>query len=137
MKRGSKLEHEVSVSELLEMRKTMSVKEIAHCLDVSVATVYKYIGKKSVLASQAVQQNKPSPIRDKPEMLEHHQKEEADLPVSVEKKALEVRPVMKVLREHVIRDLQGSVCVFHIDTGTNTIELKDEGGKYRNWSPCT
>lgn len=127
MKRGSKLEREVSVSELLEMRKTMSVAEIASSLDVSIGTVYKYIGKKSVLIAQAAQQNKPSPILDTVKPIEEHSKEEVEVFKAPEKKEPEVRPVMKVLREHVVRDLQGSVCVFHLDTGSNTIELKDEG----------
>lgn len=128
MKRGSKLEREVSVSELLEMRKTMSVAEIASSLDVSIGTVYRYIGKKSVLIAQAAQQNKPSPIPVEIDPIEEHPKEEAKVFKAPEKKEPEVRPIMKVLREHVVRDLQGSVCVFHIDTGSNTIELKDEGG---------
>lgn len=128
MKRGSKLEHEISVSELLEMRKTMSVAEIANSLDVSIGTVYRYIGKKSVRVAHAVQQNKPILIPDTTVPVEEHPKEEVKVFKAPEKKESEVRPIMKVLREHVVRDLQGSVCVFHIDTGSNTIELKDEGG---------
>lgn len=128
MRRGRKLEREISVGELLQMRKEMSVKEIAACLDVSVGTVYKYIGKKSVLAAQAVQQNKQSPIPIiQTEDHEERQKEEVEVSETREIRESAVRLVLKVLRESVVRDLQGSACVFHLDTGSNIIEMKDDG----------
>lgn len=131
MKRGSKLEHEVSVSELLEMRKTMSVKEIANCLDVSIGTIYRYIGKKSDIVSRAVQQNKPIPVTDQTSVDSFEEISEEETEVihyqSSEPAVEKAKPVLSVLRQHVVRDLQGSFCVYHLDSGSNVVELKDEG----------
>lgn len=58
-----KLYKDVTVSEMLTLRQEgLSNHQIAKRLDVSEATVYRYIGKKSFAVANAEAQNKPCPI---------------------------------------------------------------------------
>lgn len=62
MKKSLKLE--ISVSEMLYLRENegLTNKQIAERLGCSVATVYRFIGKRSYSVTNAQAQNKPLPV---------------------------------------------------------------------------
>ena len=55
---------EVSPSEMLYLREHegLTNKQISERLDVSIATVYRFIGKRSNAVANAMAQNKPCPV---------------------------------------------------------------------------
>ena len=55
---------EVSPSEMLYLREHegLTNKQISERLDVSIATVYRFIGKRSNAVANAIAQNKPCPV---------------------------------------------------------------------------
>lgn len=127
-----KLSHEISVSEMLTMRQEgLTNKQIADRLDISVSTVYQYIGRRSEAVMHAAVQGKPCPVSfqststaAEPEI---QQKEEA--PMQKNDEGVKQSPLptsMRVLKEAHSYDLQGLACVFRVDTGTHSVELRDE-----------
>ena len=138
--RVKSLKNEVSVSELLHMREQgMTNKQIASSLDVSVNTVYRYIGRKSEAVKRAAVQGKPCPVpnplhleEEKP-AIERAMKEEK----KVEKPAQKVvegpqirsseqyETNLPVLKERRIVELQGDYCVYEVDTGDKSVIMKN------------
>ena len=129
-----KLSQDVSISEMLTMRQNgLTNKQIADQLEVSVSTVYQYIGRRSEAVKHAAVQGKPCPIFDAPHetvpesLPEPDKVTEENEPVKEETpKAVRLPTNMNVLKESHTYDLQGLVCVFHVDTGCRTVEMKDE-----------
>lgn len=108
-------------------------KQIADRLEVSVSTVYQYIGRRSEAVKHAAVQGKPCPIFDAPHetvpesLPEPDKATEENEPMKEEApKAVRLPTNMNVLKESHTYDLQGLVCVFHVDTGCHTVEMKDE-----------
>ena len=108
-----KLSDEVSISELLQMRKEgLSNLQIAERLDVSPVTIYRYIGKGGRRA-------KPAPCSEE-------RKDKRMLTASIVPEPR--NQALKMIRESHTIDLQGALCAYHIDTCSDVIELKDEDG---------
>lgn len=127
-----KLSHDISISEMLTMRQEgLTNKQIAERLDIAVSTVYQYIGRRSEAVKHAAVQGKPCPIpspavqetvesqtQPKEELLMSHDDESTKQP--------RLPTSMFVLKESHSYDLQGVVCVFRVDTGSHTVEMRDE-----------
>lgn len=127
-----KLSHEISVSEMLTMRQEgLTNKQIAERLDVSVSTVYQYIGRRSEAVKHAAVQGKPCPIPTPVSSPEPDDlitvKENTPMMKEEAPKAPALPTSMPLLKESHTYDLQGIACVFHVDTGNHTLELKDDG----------
>lgn len=129
MRRCRKLSDEISINELLELRQEdLSNKQIADRLGVSPTTIYRYIGKRSMAVRKAEEQNKPCPISPKTEIQPVRQERNGEW-TAMKKYERDQSPkssALRVIRESHVLDLQGSFCVFHIDTSTKTVELKDD-----------
>ena len=89
------LKQEVSLSEMLYLRETegLSNKQIAERIGCSVASVYRFIGKRSRSVANALAQNKPLPV---PESVVTGRYEEPvrkeENPMMEQKKAANVEP---------------------------------------------
>lgn len=108
-------------------------KQIAERLEVSVSTVYQYIGRRSEAAKHAAVQGKPCPIFDTPHetvlesLPEPDKVTEENEPMKEEApKTVHLPTSMSVLKENHTYDLQGLACVFHVDVGGRTVEMRDE-----------
>lgn len=141
MRKSLKLE--ISVSEMLHYREQegLTNKQIAERLGCSVATVYRFIGKRSYSVANAQAQNKPLPV---PEAVATGRVEspiEEDEPI-VEEPTMEVQkkpvvsavsetpfssfaPSLTVLKRREIIDFKGDYCTFEVDTGTESVNMKD------------
>lgn len=124
-----KLSHEISISEMLTMRQEgLTNKQIADRLDIAVSTVYQYIGKRSAAVMNAAVQGKPCPVTFSPpnndSAPETRQKEDSHVKDDVQQSQLPTS--MLVLKETHSYDLQGIACVFRVDTGTRTVEMRDD-----------
>lgn len=108
-----RLSDDVSISELLEMRKEgLTNREIAERLDVSPTTIYHYIGKAGRIA-------KPAP---------HVEMREGETMFTSRIVPEPQKSTLKIIRESHTIDLRGAHCAYHIDTLSDTVELKDEDG---------
>ena len=148
-----KLYKDVTVSEMLTLRQEgLSNHQIAKRLDVSEATVYRYIGKKSFAVANAEAQNKPCPIpvatigscvdiekyhKDMPDdvvFVGQTQPEKNEEPKEGPKMTQKKKPApgkvagMDVLRVCHVYDLKGSLCTYHVNLGEGTVEMTTEGG---------
>ena len=145
------MKRELSVSEMLHLREEgLSNKQIAERLEISVTTVYQWIGRRSQAVKHAAVQNKPCPIPNptnvdeelteavEPENPVEAQKEndpvevECEEPMNDKQQCPETREKthnthLTVLKRREIVDLKGSSCCFRVDTGDNTVELVDDG----------
>ncbi len=154
--RGKSLKREIDVSQMLHMREMgMSNKKIAESLDISVSTVYQWIGRRSEAVKHAEVQRKTCPIPNpmnfeeepteavkptkaiEPEMPVEAEKEndpvevEEEAPMNDKQQLPETREEtyhtnMPVLKKREIVDLKGSSCCFRVDTGDNTVEMLDD-----------
>lgn len=127
---------EVSPTEMLYLREHegLTNKQIAERLDVSPATVYRFIGKRSNAVANAIAQNKPCPV---PEHIASGRYEEPTLEVEStmdEQKKAEVvsepsfsafAPTLSLIKRREIIDFKGDYCMFTVDTGEGTIDMKD------------
>lgn len=136
MKKSLKLE--ISVSEMLYYRvnEGLTNKQIAERLGCSVATVYRFIGKRSYSVANAQAQNKPLPV---PESVATGRIEapigEDEPMVEVQKKPVvsdipeapfsSFAPSLTVLKRREIIDFKGDYCTFEVDTGTESVNMKD------------
>lgn len=146
-----KLEKDVSISELLNMRADgMTNHQIAQHLGVSDTTIYRYIGKRSFAVVNAMAQNKPCPIKNEsciepgrffktmPDdvVFVGYQQSNNDESTEEDEQTMSVKPDgepksvagMAVLRVCHVYDLKGSLCTFHVNTGEGTVEMTAEGG---------
>ena len=123
-----KLSHEISISEMLTMRQEgLTNKQIAERLDISVSTVYQYIGRRSEAVKHAAVQRKPCPIPAPALPFEVTTAVKENVPMMKEEapKAPVLPTSMPLLKESHTYDLQGVACVFHLDTGSHVVEMKD------------
>lgn len=132
------LKQEVSPSEMLYLRESegLSNKQIAQRIGCSVSSVYAFIGKRSRSVANALAQNKPLPV---PESVVTGRYEESvrkeENPMMEQKKAANVEPsdstfssfapTLTVLKERRIIEFKGDGCVFEVDTGEETVSMKD------------
>lgn len=127
-----KLSHEISISEMLTMRQEgLTNKQIAERLDTAVSTVYRYIGRRSEAVKHAAVQGKPCPIPTSAvqEAAKPQTQPKEEQPVSIKDESPKkpcLPTSMFVLKESHSYDLQGLVCVFRVDTGAHTVEMRDE-----------
>ena len=125
---------EVSPSEMLYLREHegLTNKQISERLDVSIATVYRFIGKRSNAVANAIAQNKPCPV---PEHIASGRYEEPTSEVEStmdEQKKPEVSedsfsafaPTLSLIKRREIIDFKGDYCMFTVDTGEGTIDMK-------------
>ena len=126
---------EVSPSEMLYLREHegLTNKQISERLDVSIATVYRFIGKRSNAVANAMAQNKPCPV---PEHIASGRYEEPTSEVEStmdEQKKPEVSedsfsafaPTLSLIKRREIIDFKGNYCMFTVDTGEGTVDMKD------------
>lgn len=126
---------EVSPTEMLYLREHegLTNKQISERLDVSIATVYRFIGKRSNAVANAMAQNKPCPV---PEHIASGRYEEPTSEVEStmdEQKKPEVSedsfsafaPTLSLINRREIIDFKGDYCMFTVDTGEGTIDMKD------------
>lgn len=144
------MKRELSVSELLQLREEgLSNKQIADRLEISVTTVYQWIGRRSQAVKHAAVQNKPCPIPNPMNIVPVVQKEKGpekakeEMPMFQEEKPVQstdlpatqpmqrdpYRPTLPVLKRREIVDLQGTFCCFRVDTGDLTVEMTDSEGE--------
>ena len=121
-----KLCHEISISEMLTMRQEgLTNKQIAERLDISVSTVYQYIGRRSEAVKHAAVQGKPCPIPTPLNLTD--EKENEPMPKEEAPKAPVLPTSMTLLKESHTYDLRGIACIYHLDTGSRIVEMKDDG----------
>ena len=132
------LKQEVSPSEMLYLRESegLSNKQIAQRIGCSVSSVYAFIGKRSRSVANALAQNKPLPV---PESVVTGRYEEPvrkeENPMMEQKKAANAEPsdstfssfapTLTILKERRIIEFKGDGCVFEVDTGEETVSMKD------------
>ena len=132
------LKQEVSPSEMLYLRENegLSNKQIAQRIGCSVSSVYAFIGKRSRSVANALAQNKPLPVpevivtgryeepvrKDENQMME--QKKAANEEPS-DSTFSSLAPTLTVLKERRIIEFKGDGCVFEVDTGEETVSMKD------------
>lgn len=132
------LKQEVSPSEMLYLREKegLSNKQIAQRIGCSVSSVYAFIGKRSRSVANALAQNKPLPVpevivtgryeepvrKDENQMME--QKKAANEEPS-DSTFSSLAPTLTVLKERRIIEFKGDGCVFEVDTGEETVSMKD------------
>lgn len=138
--RGRSLKYEMDMSTLRQMRLNgMSNKQIAESLDISISTVYKYIGRKAQDQKYAEIQNKPNvvPITDlRPAAAEAGAAEvcKKPAPAAAEAAATVVceAPAPAGDGRRALRmvgakyRMQGGFCTYVIDTDNNDIEVNGD-----------
>lgn len=127
---------EVTPAEMRYLRESegLTNKQIAERLNISVNTVYRYIGKRSYAIANAQAQNKPCPVPDHvatglyEESVEVESTMEQKKPgVSAGSGSLPEAPVstLSLLNEVKIIQLQGSECQYEVNTGEKTVTVKN------------
>ncbi len=129
------LKQEVSLSEMLYLRETegLSNKQIAERIGCSVASVYRFIGKRSRSVANALAQNKPLPVPEslvtgRYETIGKDENKMMDFPKNVDVEAKDSRsfaPTLTVVKERRIIEFKGDACMFEVDTGEETVTMKD------------
>ena len=125
---------EVSPSEMLYLREHegLTNKQISERLDVSIATVYRFIGKRSNAVANAMAQNKPCPVPEHIASGRYEEPTEVESTMDEQKKP-EVSedsfsafaPTLSLINRREIIDFKGDYCMFTVDTGEGTIDMKD------------
>lgn len=125
---------EVTPAEMRYLRETegLTNKQIAERLDCAPATVYRYIGKRSNAVANAQAQNKPCPVpahiatgryEEEPVEVESTMETEKK-PVVSEPSFSSFAPSLTVVKRREIIDFKGDYCLFTVDTGEGTVDMK-------------
>lgn len=111
------LKQEVSLSEMLYLREAegLSNKQIAERIGCSVASVYRFIGKRSRSVANALAQNKPLPVPEslvtgRYETIGKDEHKMMEFPKNVDVEAKDSRsfaPTLTVVKERRIIEFKG------------------------------
>lgn len=125
---------EVSPTEMLYLREHegLTNKQISERLDVSPATVYRFIGKRSNAVANAMAQNKPCPVPEHIASGRYEEPTEVESTMDEQKKP-EVSedsfsafaPTLSLIKRREIIDFKGDYCMYTVDTGEGTVDMKD------------
>ena len=126
---------EVTPAEMRYLRETegLTNKQIAERLDCAPATVYRYIGKRSNAVANAQAQNKPCPVPERIATGRYDEEPvvEVESTMETEKKPAvsepsfsSFAPSLTVVKRREIIDFKGDYCLFTVDTGEGTVDMK-------------
>ena len=115
----------VDAETMYEMRRQgMTNHQIAKSLDCAVATVYRYIGRKSEAVKHAEVQHKP-PVVDKATGCTETPKIAPETVPEERPTVCTHAPILTVLSAKYT--MQGELCQYVIDTAAKTVEMPDSG----------
>lgn len=114
------LTQDIDISLMRELRyQGATNKMIAEKCGCSVATVYKYLGKKSRDVQNCSEQNKPCPVK-KEEVVTVKNPEPIDIPEPI---VQEPKPILELVKEVKILDFKGFLCNYHVDQMAGNFEM--------------